>query len=215
MSPYERTVISRWSDKVSAAGGSASSQQQNKFKAIGTQNTLSQIDGIVGQDMERLVERTRVRRSGGGRAAHVKVVGRDRALEPVEGEKDVSEEVFDDTDFYQALLREVVDASAGAGPASGLNGDRYAQFNNISKKKAAGVDVKASKGRKLRYHVHEKLQNFMAPIPMLTWEKEQTDELFRGLLGSSTRDGAQAGAEGMQDMDGDGAAASAGQLRIF
>lgn len=45
------------------------------------------------------------------------------------------------------------------------------------------VDTKASKGRKLRYTVHEKIQNFMAPIPGEIWHEEQTDELFASLFG--------------------------------
>lgn len=205
--PHERSIISKWSDKVSAATGGAANQQ-NKFKAIGTQNTLTQIDTILSQDMERLVERSRVRRGGQGVA---KVVGRNEALQPVEGEKDVSKDVYDDTDFYQALLREVVDSTSGLSNGMPGTAGAYASFNQISRKKLANVDPKASKGRKLRYHVHEKLQNFMAPIPTLTWEKEQTDELFRGLLGGN----------GRQDMEmhgrdeSDSIPQAAGQLRIF
>lgn len=46
------------------------------------------------------------------------------------------------------------------------------------------VDTKASKGRKLRYEVHEKLQNFMVPvIPRGAWHDEQIDELFSSLMG--------------------------------
>ena len=207
--PHARTTISKWSDKVSAASGGLATQQ-NKFKAIGTQNTLSQIETILSQDMDRLVERSRVRRGGQGTA---KVVGRNEALQPVEGEKDVSKEVYDDTDFYQALLREVVDATSGTGMSNGMPGTAgaYASFNQVSRKKLAHVDPKASKGRKLRYHVHEKLQNFMAPIPTLTWEKEQTDELFRGLLGGLGR----VEVEDAQVEETDSVPHAGGQLRIF
>ena len=45
------------------------------------------------------------------------------------------------------------------------------------------VDTKASKGRKMRYTVHEKLQNFMAPEDRGTWGERQRDELFGGLFG--------------------------------
>ena len=45
------------------------------------------------------------------------------------------------------------------------------------------VDTKASKGRKLRYTVHEKLQNFMPPEDRGVWEERQRDELFGGLFG--------------------------------
>jgi protein AATF/BFR2 len=47
------------------------------------------------------------------------------------------------------------------------------------------VDTKASKGRKLRYTVHEKIQNFMVPVPRGTWHEEQTDDLFASLFGKS------------------------------
>jgi protein AATF/BFR2 len=163
--------------------------------------------------MERLVERSRIRRGPSGKA--VKVVGRDGAHEPVAGEKDVSAEVYDDTDFYQALLRDVVDIGQGGAGFGGAGGPgSYANFNNTSRKKAAGVDPKASKGRKLRYHVHEKLQNFMAPIPMQTWEREQIDELFKGLLGG--RYTSQIAAEdGEAQAENGGVSDDAGQFRIF
>ncbi|CAJ0896802.1 15086_t:CDS:10, partial [Entrophospora sp. SA101] len=45
--------------------------------------------------------------------------------------------------------------------ASGL---KWAEIKKTKQKKKP-VDTKASKGRKLRYHIHEKLQNFMVPIP--------------------------------------------------
>ncbi|KAH7880225.1 apoptosis-antagonizing transcription factor [Lentinula edodes] len=57
---------------------------------------------------------------------------------------------------------------------------------DIQKQKKAKkkVDTKASKGRKLQYDVHEKLQNFMAPIHVKgTWHEEQIHELFTSLLG--------------------------------
>ena len=48
------------------------------------------------------------------------------------------------------------------------------------------VDRRASKGRKLRYNVHEKLVNFMVPVP-----HERTsaavDQLFSGLFGGNVR----------------------------
>ena len=95
--------------------------------------------------------------------------------------------VFDDTDFYQQLLRDIIE-SRGAG----LNGEeaepewiRRQKAHKAKRKKT--VDVKASKGRKLRYQVHEKLQNFMVPIAVAkgAWHDEQIDELFASLLGSA------------------------------
>jgi len=46
------------------------------------------------------------------------------------------------------------------------------------------VETKASKGRKLRYEIHEKLQNFMVPVPVRgAWHDEQIDELFASFMG--------------------------------
>lgn len=48
------------------------------------------------------------------------------------------------------------------------------------------VDVKASKGRRLRYTIHEKLQDFMAPVAekkLGWWEERQIGELFGSILG--------------------------------
>lgn len=104
-------------------------------------------------------------------------------------------EVFDDTDFYHQLLRDIIDAR---GNGTGGNDDwMTTQKEKKAKKK---VDTKASKGRKLRsvawswgyflahtilrYEVHEKMQNFMVPVATQgSWHEEQIDELFASLLG--------------------------------
>jgi protein AATF/BFR2 len=54
-------------------------------------------------------------------------------------------EVFDDTDFYQQLLRDVIDAKGGdAGQVDWMTSQR-------KRKSQKKVDTKASKGRKLRF----------------------------------------------------------------
>lgn len=92
---------------------------------------------------------------------------------------------------------------------------RHATALARGKKVKKVVDTRASKGRKIRYHVHEKVQNFMIPIeagalrlslslpfgnawtdtvPSIAtvvttetgnWHDEQIDELFASLLGKS------------------------------
>jgi protein AATF/BFR2 len=48
------------------------------------------------------------------------------------------------------------------------------------------VDRKASKGRKVRYNVHAKLQNFMFPMPTAsafeTTGPQDADKLFQSLF---------------------------------
>jgi protein AATF/BFR2 len=62
-------------------------------------------------------------------------------------EADVDVEIFDDTDFYQQLLRDVIDARGnGVGGA-----DDWMVIQKQKKAKKKKVDTKASKGRKLRW----------------------------------------------------------------
>lgn len=81
---------------------------------------MAQIDhSLSSTERERLLKRTRVRRGEG------KVVGGGRGLVPLEEKgdsesaaipaggdkgKEIDEECFDDNDFYQQLLREVVES---------------------------------------------------------------------------------------------------------
>ena len=54
----------------------------------------------------------------------------------------------------------------------------------LEKKKKRDAERGASKGRKIRYTVHEKAQNFAVAQPMRgQWGEDQTDELFASLLG--------------------------------
>ena len=51
------------------------------------------------------------------------------------------------------------------------------------KKKRKQVDRRASKGRKLRYHIQDKLVNFMAPVEQAG--HEIAAQLFGSLFGGS------------------------------
>ena len=57
------------------------------------------------------------------------------------------------------------------------------------------VDTKASKGRRLRYTVHEKLQDSMPRDDRTTWNTRQCDELFASILGRKIQ---------LQDAENDG-----------
>lgn len=103
-----------------------------------------------------------------------------------------SDSVYDDTSFYQTLLRDLVEQRMSSSdavtngldslhlqipthPTSGMRKDKIRK----------DVDTKASKGRKMRYNVHEKLQNFMAPEDRGTWTDRARDEFFASLLGKT------------------------------
>ncbi|KAF3389805.1 hypothetical protein DPV78_011541 [Talaromyces pinophilus] len=103
-----------------------------------------------------------------------------------------SDAVYDDTSFYQALLRDLVEQRMSSSDAvtNGLDSlhlqiPTHPTSGMRKDKVRKDVDTKASKGRKMRYNVHEKLQNFMAPEDRGTWTDRARDEFFASLLGKT------------------------------
>ncbi|KWU42390.1 TRAUB-domain-containing protein [Rhodotorula sp. JG-1b] len=202
--PFLRATVTKWSDKVLAASGLAgggSGKGDKKFKAV-NQNAMAQIDHALSAtgERERLVRRTKVRRGEGKPVGGVGAEAeKNIALTPLEegekettdrgtksgGNKEVDDECFDDSDFYQQLLRDVVESRMLDLDDATMTQLRHATALARGKKVKKVVDTRASKGRKIRYHVHEKVQNFMIPIEAGNWHDEQIDELFASLLGKS------------------------------
>ncbi|KAK4676988.1 rRNA-processing protein bfr2 [Podospora pseudoanserina] len=163
---HRRKVLEKWSERVkknTTTGAATRNLVKNE-----SQTLLSALDSqLVSSD--RLVKRARIPRSCAPAQAAKKV------------EEDV--EIYDDADFYQLLLKELVDqrsADTGA-PGESVTTVRWAALKEAKVRKQ--VDRKASKGRKLRYTVHEKLQNFMAPEDRRQWEEHAIDRLFGALFG--------------------------------
>ena len=190
---WRTTVLSKWAGRVSASSGAAGNKG---FKALGrldnpTFGVVAQLDEAK-SDREKLLKRTQIPRY---RAS-------------TSGDADMEElvaETYDDGDFYSELLRELIDSrtldSVGGGETPGdvvSGGARTAATRNaqheeqrrrqLASRNGVPVDTRASKGRKLRHHVHEKLQNFVAPdTTVVKWHDAQIDELFGSLLGQSVR----------------------------
>lgn len=153
------SILTKWSRKVQLSSGQRVLQQQ--FKSL-NQSAAQQVHTVLA-DMDRLIERTYVNRTS------LKV------NDEIPAE---SREIFDDTDFYRLLLRDLVERRmADSSIAQNID----FKVNKVHAKKH--VDTKASKGRKLRYHVQEKIQGFDAPRHVFQWSDEQAEELFSNLFG--------------------------------
>ena len=135
---------------------------------------MSQVNQIMANP-SRLVARTRVRRS-----EYRRLGGEARGVEgEVGGEGDG--ETFDDSDFYHQLLRELIDRKTGGGG----EGRQWLQVQKLRAKMKRKVDTRASKGRKVRYDIHSKLVNFMAPVADPTmWGDAARNALFSSLFGA-------------------------------
>lgn len=158
-------TLEKWSRKVQTVNLSAA-------KGLGARNKTL-IDVLQEQlttSGDRLAKRTRVPRS----------------CAPAQAAKKVAEDedIYDDADFYQLLLKDLVDqrtvettsAQTGAVPSVMLTAAKEAKVRK-------NVDRKASKGRKMRFTVHEKIQNFMAPEDRRSWEQAAVDRFFGALFG--------------------------------
>lgn len=160
-------TLEKWSARVRSTSSVPISR---KFTTTTSQSITSTIQAHL-SDSTRLIARTRIPRSCAPVQASLKVTS--------------DENIFDDADFYQTLLKELVeqrmaDSSAvGTDAAQGM--PQWAAVKEAKTRKK--VDTKASKGRKMKYTVHEKLQNFMAPEDRCTWEPEAVDRFFGTLLG--------------------------------
>jgi protein AATF/BFR2 len=64
-----------------------------------------------------------------------------------------------------------------------MRADDLAQLKRYKEKKQK-VNRKASKGRKIKYTVHNKIQNFMFPIPLAAMQDHSIDaeRLFHSLF---------------------------------
>lgn len=183
--PTRRATLMKWSSRlqpVSLDRGRATLSGKSDHTPLMT--VLDQ--HLAAPNRARLLARTRVPRS----------------CAPVQAAAQIPSdpEIYDDADFYATLLRELVDrrmtdrASGSTGvPLSNNDPNNPAASSSSSllplardRKPRGQVDTRASKGRKMRYAVHEKLQNFMAPEDRGSWGQRQTNELFAGLLGQKT-----------------------------
>ncbi|PFH51040.1 hypothetical protein AMATHDRAFT_143610, partial [Amanita thiersii Skay4041] len=170
--PFLIQTLTKWSAKIQAVTPSVLLPSNRNAFSKGPPQVKSAVQLIdeTFRNHDKLVSRTRIRRNKCARIGVMDLAGEDEVGEDYQ--------LFDDTDFYQQLLRDVIDSkNAGSGA------DDWIEMQKQQKAKKK-VDTKASKGRKIRYQVHEKLANFMVPVGVVGgWHEEQIDELFGWLLG--------------------------------
>jgi hypothetical protein len=92
---------------------------------------------------------------------------------------------FDDTKLYQQILQEYILLSAQGEKGDSSTAAIERLSRSMKKKTRTDVDRRASKGRKIRYVVHEKLQNFTFPVSRPTGTLMDDDVLFRSMFGGA------------------------------
>ncbi|KXS97154.1 hypothetical protein AC578_3059 [Pseudocercospora eumusae] len=162
--PERDATIKKWHRKTQDP--IVRSQTGGRLKETVQSSIIDVLEEQLSQ-MDRLIKRTQAPRS----------------CAPLQSAQRVTEDdkIYDDADFYGLLLKELLEQKS-ADSVAVSNIDVGFQMRRENKTKR-NVDTKASKGRKLRYTVHDKLQNFMAPEDRSTWGERQRDELFGSLFG--------------------------------
>ncbi|KAM6372726.1 LOW QUALITY PROTEIN: protein AATF [Pluvialis apricaria] len=188
---YRNNILQKWHEKTKLASG-----KLGKGFGAFERSILTQIDHIM-MDKERLLRRTQTKRS-----VYTVLGKQEQESRPVPESlpensevlpqsdsnrhlKDIDEEIFDDDDFYHQLLRELIERkTTSLDPNDQVAmGRQWLAIQKLRSKIKKKVDRKASKGRRIRYHVHSKLVSFMAPIDHCTMNDDARTELYRSLFG--------------------------------
>ncbi|EAU33247.1 conserved hypothetical protein [Aspergillus terreus NIH2624] len=207
---HRRTILDKWSAKVRGSTATIPNARGKLLgSAAGGQQTITAVlDAQVASETgDRAAKRARQKSSAGD-----------------DGD---DEPVYDDTIFYQTLLRELVEQRMSSSDAitNGIDTLHIQLPSRLSVHPVTGmrkdkvkrdVDTRASKGRKMKYDVHEKLQNFMAPEDRGSWTVHAREEFFASLLGKSAsgllREGDDEDASAAEESDED---MEEGGLRLF
>lgn len=133
-------TLSKWSSKIQAVAPSVLLPSNRGTFSKGRQQLKSaaQLIDETLADHDKLLAKTQISRGKKGRIGVLQE-------ENVNVSDAADPDIFDDTDFYQRILRDIIDA----------RGDNNAgedwMVSQKQKKAKKKVDTKASKGRKLRF----------------------------------------------------------------
>jgi protein AATF/BFR2 len=186
--PHRKAVLERWSTKTRAT---TVTNNKNRLNASATQTLTEVLDSQL--QSSHLVTRTQTPRS----CAPIQSNASNKGSLP-------DPAIYDDADFYGLMLKELLEQrsadNANGGAAEFVVQAPWQVAREAKTKKI--VDTKASKGRRLRYTVQEKLQNFMAPEERGEWGERQRDELFGSLFGQRMALGEQDDVQSEAEEDG-------------
>ncbi|KAL6890554.1 hypothetical protein ACP4OV_008809 [Aristida adscensionis] len=171
ITPFRNTEIDKWQRKIQVTTGAAA--LKGKLHAF-NQNISDQVAGYM-RDPSRMINRMYLMKSTIG------VFGEDAGETGTAEEGHNMEgdpELIDDSEFYQQLLKEFLESCD-----KGASESTFYALRKQQHKKRKLVDRRASKSRKIRYHVHEKITNFMAPVPMAL--PPMAPKLFENLFGTN------------------------------
>ncbi|XP_024007629.1 protein bfr2 isoform X2 [Eutrema salsugineum] len=176
MSVFRNKAVDKWQRRTQVTTGAAAIK--GKLHAF-NQNVSEQVASYM-RDPSRMIKQMQQSRSTV--AVFGTVPGETMVPNQEEKELEGDPELVEDAEFYQQLLKEFFETIDPASSEAAF----YA-MKKFQTKKRKVVDRRASKSRKIRYNVHEKIVNFMAPRPVKI--PPNTADLLKNLFGLKTRNG--------------------------
>ncbi|KAJ6649819.1 Protein Aatf, partial [Pseudolycoriella hygida] len=167
---YRNATISKWYDRTKVLNpGSSKGSKQPTFDIMRT------IEGAL-SNKDDLVKRSQTQKGG------YEIIGMEKLND--NSEPTTSTEIYDDTDFYHAQLRELIEfkTSASTNPAEATKA--FIELQKLRNQVKKVVDTRASKGRKVRYADHKKLANFGPRNDPCETSREARSELFSSVFAS-------------------------------
>ncbi|XVF01097.1 hypothetical protein REPUB_Repub04eG0058700 [Reevesia pubescens] len=171
---FRDKAVDKWQRKTEVTTGAAAIK--SKSQAF-NQNISEQVAAYM-RDPSRMIKQMQQRRSTTGIFWAVTEGSNNANGQEVHPEGDP--ELLDDSEFYQQLLKEFFET---VDPTSSETA--FYALKRLQTKNRKIVDRRASKSRKIRYHVHEKIVNFMAPELMNL--PSMAPKLFENLFGLKTQ----------------------------
>uniref|UniRef100_A0A914Y4J4 Protein AATF n=1 Tax=Panagrolaimus superbus TaxID=310955 RepID=A0A914Y4J4_9BILA len=165
-SKIRSSVLTKWDDRTKLVGRKT---KKNDLSALES-SIMKQIDRVL-SDKYRLLRRTQTKRSDSERLRGLP----ESAQDP---------EIFDDDDFYQALLKDFIDQKSSQTNDPVAMSRQFLELQKLRQKRTKKiVDTKATKGRKIRYVTIPKMVNFFPACPeSVEWAHEKRNELFKSLF---------------------------------
>ncbi|XP_032520042.2 protein AATF [Danaus plexippus] len=183
---YRDATVKKWNEKTRLATAA-------NIKSTPTNTILQQISYIL-SDRDKLIRRTQLKRSEydiiGYKKDPTPTENRDQngmGINPITRDRKDNDvyipEIFDDSDFYHQLLRELIECKSADISDPVQLSRQWIALQQMRSKMKRKVDTRATKGRKIKYVVHNKLVSYMAPEKSITWTDESTNELYNSLFG--------------------------------
>ena len=187
LSSVRNDILNYWFEKTrfTLKGGKLDKSSLDAFE----QSTVKSIDHLMLNRL-KLVRRTQLKRG------NYEIIGKQEQSDAPELDSELVEkrkkevydsEIFDDSDFYHQLLRELVNSLGASNLNNGSKvNPKWLKLMKERFKSNRQVDTKATKARKIRYKVHNELVNFMAPMLHLNrYDDEQHANLCKSVFGNS------------------------------